>query len=150
MKLALWEPFRDLPVFPGRLHRLFEEAFRGGALELGGRFSSHLWWPPVNVYETDEAVVLEAEVPGLDRGDIHLEVKNGTLTLKGERRKEADESTERFTRVERLHGSFQRSFALPSSVDPNAIEARLHNGVLEVTLPKVARAKSRTVSIETG
>lgn len=118
MSLTLWEPLRGLSALHESVDRLFDEALRGIPARRGDGRSALLRWPPVNIHETDEAIVLEADVPGFDHEDIHVEVGDGTLTIKGETRSEADEERERYRRVERFHGTFHRSFALPGSVDP--------------------------------
>jgi HSP20 family protein len=149
MSLTLWEPLRGLSALHESMDRLFGEALRGIPARRGDGSSALLRWPPVNIHETDEAIVLEADVPGFDHEDIHVEVEDGTLTIKGESRRETDEEREHYRRVERFHGSFHRSFALPGSVDPEGVKARLQNGVLAVTVPKVPEAKRRAVSVET-
>ncbi|MFQ5894119.1 MAG: Hsp20/alpha crystallin family protein [Nitrospinota bacterium] len=149
MRLTLWDPFQGFAVGPESLHQLVREALRStpGALGEGGLAGR--WGPPVNIRETDDTLVLEADVPGFDPEGIYVEVHDGVLTLRGESRSEADEMEEGTRRVERYRGAFQRSFALPPSVDPDGIQARLRNGVLEVTVPKAPEAKRRPVSIET-
>ncbi len=150
MSLTLWEPLRGLSAFHESVDRLFGEALRGIPARRGDGLSALLKWPPVNIHETDEAIVLEADVPGFDHEDIQVEVEDGTLTIKGEIRREADEERGRYRRVERFQGSFHRSFALPGTVEPEGVQARLKNGVLAVTVPKAPEAKRRAVSVETG
>lgn len=150
MRLTLWEPLMGLTTVNKSLNRLIEEGLRNapGLLERG--LPQHRSRPPINISETDEALVLVAEVPGFAQEDIAVEVHDGLLTIKGERREEVDETRERYRRVERFNGAFERSFTLPSSVDSEGIQARLQNGLLEVTLPKASEAKRRAVSIETN
>ncbi len=150
MRLTLWDPLMGLTTVNKSLNRLVEESLRSGPGLLGRGFPQHRSRPPINISETDEALVLVAEVPGFGQEDIAVEVHDGLLTIKGERREELDETRERYRRVERFNGAFERSFTLPSSVDSEGIQARLQNGLLEVTLPKASEAKRRAVSIETN
>jgi len=150
MRLTLWEPLMGLTTVNESLNRLVEEGLRIAPGLLGRGLPQHRSRPPINISETDEALVLVAEVPGFAQEDIAVEVHDGLLTIKGERREEVDETKERYRRVERFKGAFERSFTLPSSVDSEGIQARLQNGLLEVTLPKASEAKRRAVSIETN
>lgn len=106
------------------------------------------WVPPVDVAETQEKILVRAEVPGLTQGDIQIEFENGTLTLKGERK--LDKTVEGLTyhRVERTYGAFNRSFTLPRTVDPEKISASYRDGVLEIEVPKKEEAKPKQIKIE--
>lgn len=103
--------------------------------------------PPVDLYETDDAFVFKAELPGLRKDDIHLEVHDRTLTLRGERKHEADVKDEHYHRRERSHGSFQRVFTLPTPVDAEKVQARFKDGILELQLPKHESAISKRIAI---
>jgi HSP20 family protein len=105
------------------------------------------WIPAVDVYETDQSVVLKAELPGVDPKDVEARVADGTLYLKGERKFENEVKEENYRRVERAYCSFTRTFALPSSVDADKVAAEYKDGVLTLTLPKREEAKPRTVKI---
>jgi HSP20 family protein len=119
-----WDPLQDLLALHERLNRL------AGTDEAG-------WMPPMDVSESPDRYVITAEVAGLAREDVQIAVQDGKLTLKGERRS-SDACSVRFERVERGHGRFVRTFALPSTVDASAVVADLQNGVLTVSIPKVA------------
>ena len=119
------DPLRDLRAWQERLERL--AAQRGSA-----------WDPPIDVYETDAAYVLMAEVPGVTRDQIHLAVQDNRLTLGGIRSGGAPEAGRQFHQVERGHGSFQRTFEFAAAVRSEGISADLRDGVLTVTLPKLA------------
>jgi HSP20 family protein len=106
-----------------------------------------VWAPVVDIYETDEKMVIKAELPGLKKEDIDIEVRDNTLTLKGERKFEKEIKQENYHRVERAYGSFQRSFTLPSTIKQEAIEATFKDGILEVSLPKAAEVKPKKVEI---
>lgn len=148
MRLIGWEPLRELSELQERVNRMFGHAHRGRPARPAVRPLHDVWTPAVDIFETDEALVLEVEVPGLDQEEVHLEVNGGVLTVKGERREGLEEKVESYVRAERPHGSFNRSFTLPTGVDQNAIKARLRNGVLRVELPKTAGAKRRPVEID--
>jgi HSP20 family protein len=119
-----WDPLQDLLALHERLNRL------AGADEAG-------WMPPVDVSESPEYFTITAEVSGLSRDDIQLVVQDGKVTLKGER-PAGDARSVRFERVERGHGRFSRTFALPAAVDASAVSADLQNGVLTITIPKAS------------
>jgi HSP20 family protein len=148
VSLILREPIRELTELHERVNRLFSDAFGGTGPRLLKGSPPAVWKPPVNIFETDESIVLEADIPGMDQKDVHLEVEDGTLTIKGDRKEEHEEKRAGWVRMERYHGSFERSFALPTTVDPEGIRARLQNGVLKVTLPKLPEATRRSVAIE--
>jgi HSP20 family protein len=117
-----WDPLQDLLALHERINRL------NGTDEPG-------WMPPVDLRETPAAYVVTAEVAGLLRDDVQIQIQDGKLTLRGERRPR-EPQCERFERVERGHGRFTRTFMLPQPVDVHAIVADLQNGVLTITVPK--------------
>jgi HSP20 family protein len=146
--LVRFEPFRDLATLQDRIDRLFEDSFgrlRGssGTEALEGS----VWSPAVDIVETDSEVVLRADLPGVEPKDVDIQVQNGTLTLKGERKFESDTKEDNYRRIERVYGSFVRSFALPQTVDPESVGAEYRNGVLEVKLPKRPEAKPKQIKI---
>jgi len=106
------------------------------------------WVPSVDIREADDAILVQAELPGLDKSDVCIEVKDRTLTFSGERKYEKDVKEENVHRVERAYGRFVRSFSLPNNVDTTKVHATMTNGVLEVRLPKVEGAKAREISIQ--
>jgi HSP20 family protein len=142
--MTRWQPERELQRLRAGMDRLFEEIFGEGG-ESGWRVGA--WAPPVDLYDTDDAFVLKAELPGLSKDDVHLEVYDRTLTLRGERKHEAEVKEENYHRVERAYGTFQRSFVLPAMVDQDKVQATYKDGVLELHLPKSAAAKPRRISI---
>lgn len=144
MAIVRWDPFRELTALQDEFSRLFP-GVRGG--EAAGRES---WMPSVDVFETQEAVEIKAELPGLEPDDISLEVEDNVLTLSGERRFKEEVEEDKYYRVERRYGSFSRSLALPQSVDTDNIGAKYENGILEVTVPKVEEAKPKRISVDAG
>jgi HSP20 family protein len=141
MAIVRWEPFRDLLFSQDRFNRLFSETFPrffGESDEL----TATGWLPPVDVYETDQNVVMKAELPGVDPKHVEIRVEDGTLYLKGKRKSEKDLKEENYYRSERCRGSFARSFGSPSSVDSEKATAEYKDGVLTLTMPKKEEAKT--------
>lgn len=145
MAIIRWDPFRDLITLREKMNRLFEEAFtsRGEEKEL----VSSTWTPSVDIYETEHALVLSAEVPGIKEDDIEIKIEENTLTIKGERKFEKETKEENYHRIERAYGSFYRSFTFPNYVDQDKIEAEHESGVLKIIMPKKAELKLRKVKI---
>ena len=106
--------------------------------------------PPVDVYEDEHKLLLKLEVPGIQQQDIDVRLENQTLTVRGERKFEAEEKEENFHRIERRFGSFVRSFSLPVTVDTNSVSARYDAGVLSIQLAKKEAAKPKQVKVEIG
>jgi HSP20 family protein len=104
--------------------------------------------PPVDIVEQEKAYLVRAELPGVSPSDVDIQVENDVLTLRGERKHESNEEHDGYRRVERSYGSFSRSFALPKGTNAEAIEARADNGVLTITIPKVAAATARKVEVK--
>jgi HSP20 family protein len=147
MAIARWDPFRELMSFQERINDLFDRTFwRRGPEEEG--LVTGTWAPAVDIYETDDKVVLKAELPGLKKEDIDIQIRDNTLTLKGEKKFEKEVKEENYHRVERAYGSFQRSFTLPSTIKQEGIEASFKDGVLEISLPKVEEAKPKQIKIQ--
>jgi HSP20 family protein len=144
MPLMRYNPFNteteDFPtglrVFQDSLSRLLSEP------------TSRPWSPAVDIYETENELVLKADVPEVDPKNVAIQMENGTLTLKGERRFEEQGNGRGFHRIERGYGSFVRAFSLPDTVDPDKVKADYKNGVLTITLPKKEVAKPRTVNVQ--
>lgn len=146
MVLRRRDPFKDLLFLQERMSRIFDEALLKykGCSGMGGG----MWYPPVDIYETAESVVLKAELPGVDRNNVSIEVNENTLTLKGERRLEKNLSEENYHRMERLYGTFQRVFSLPYSVDKNNITANFRDGVLKIAVPKSVDSNSDSIKVK--
>jgi len=125
--------------------RLFEDAFTRMVNEPR---ATRPWSPAVDIYETENELVLKADVPDVDPKEIDVHVENQTLTISGERKFEQENTSKGFHRIERSYGTFVRSFAVPNSFDTDKIGAGFKNGVLTVTLPKKEAAKPRQVKIE--
>ena len=147
MAIVRFDPFRELSVMQDRMNRMFGD-FYGRRLD-DDVMSRGDWVPAVDIYENDKhEIVIRAEMPGMKREDIELRVENNTLTLRGERKREAEVRDEQYHRVERAYGAFVRSFSLPSTVDAGHVSAEYKDGVLSVTLPLREEAKPRQIPVD--
>ncbi len=148
MTVTRWDPFNDLLRIQERMNRMFEDSLvqsHGGSEPTMARGS---WTPAVDIYETPDAIVLLADLPGIVQEDLDLRVEGSTLVLRGERRMEKDLHEENFHRMERGTGNFQRSFTLPASIEQDRIRAEHRNGVLRVELPKTQSAQARKINVD--
>ena len=147
MALVRWRPseewFPALSDIRREIDRIFDEFWRG----IGP--APAVWTPRVDVAETDDAVVVTAELPGMDKDDIKVSIENNVLTISGEKKQEKEEKGKTYHWSERVYGRFSRSFTLPVQVDANKVKAVYKNGVLTLTLPKVEEAKPRQIEIST-
>ena len=145
MAITRFDPFREIAQMQDRINRIFGEQYRGN----DDMMSRGDWMPPVDIYENDQhEIVLKAELPGITREDIDLRVENNTLTIRGERKRQQEAKQENYHRVERLYGSFSRSFSLPSTVNTEKVRAEFRDGVLTVTLPAREEAKPRQIQVQ--
>lgn len=147
MALVRWMPMQNVLAWQQEMNRMLHEVARGGTGEETS-WGASTWMPPVDLYETDEAFVLKAELPGLTKDDLHLEVHDRTLTVRGERKQEAEISEDRYHRRERTYGSFQRVFTLPTPIDAEKVQASFKDGMLELRLPKHEAAKPRRIAVQ--
>ena len=136
---------RDFSTLQDRVNRIFRESFSPEGSDEALTTSNFA--PPVDVYEDEHNITLKIEVPGIDEKDINVTIENNTLTVRGERRFEKDEKEENFHRVERMYGSFTRSFTLPNTVDPEQVSAHYEKGVLKIRLAKKAEAKPKLIKV---
>ena len=143
LTVSRWEPYRDMLSIQNRLNRLIGDSVQA----FSGPEGVGSWVPPVDVVEEPERLVFRAEIPGVAKEDIDIKLENGTLTLRGEKKMEREVEGETAHRVERFYGSFTRSFALPTTIDADKIQARYKDGVLELVLPKADAAKPRRIAI---
>jgi HSP20 family protein len=142
MALIRWSPWRELESMQRHLSRVLDDSNQALGME-----ESH-WLPAVDIRETADAIVVNAELPGIDKKDVKVDVKDGVLTISGERKYEKDVKEENVHRIERSYGSYSRSFSLPTHVDVNKVQARLEDGVLEVRLPKTETSKQKSVEVQ--
>jgi HSP20 family protein len=146
MALVRWNPARDLMRMREEMDRLFHEFSRPGDSE-EGTWMRGSWAPLVDIYETDEAFILKAELPGFSKEDVQVELHGNRLALRGERKHETEAKEEQYHRRERAYGRFERVFWLPTTVDADKIQAHFSNGVLELRLPKSEAAKPKRIAI---
>ena len=132
-----------------RLNSFLDEAISGFPFSSENGTLTAAWTPAVDVFEDKDAVKIVAELPGVKPEDVKISLENQALTVRGEKRQVAEEKMERVHRYERSYGAFERTFALPGTVDPDRIEASFADGLLTVTLPKVERARPRQIEIRT-
>jgi HSP20 family protein len=142
MTLNKWDPLRDLLNFQERMNRLM-----GRPLAEGAPSASVQWRPAFDVLETDDAYILRADLPGVGRDRINIEVKGGRLSVYGERPLQGDSFGTAYLSVERAAGSFERSFNLPGIVDVERSEAKYEDGVLEILLPKAPREGPLNITV---
>ena len=146
--LIRWEPYRDLASLRGRMDRLFDQfsSHPWGGADDG--LTAGLWSPPIDVYESNDNIVLKADLPEVSQNDVDISVQGNTLTIKGERKRENEVQEKDFYRMERSYGTFTRSFSLPPTVDTEKIDASFSKGVLKVTLPKREESKPKQISVK--
>ena len=143
MSLIRYTPFNDLDTFPANL-RVFQDTVNRLFAEPNGR----PWVPPVDIKETEHEWILTADIPGLKFEDIDVQLENGALTVRGERKFEAKEEKSGYHRVERSYGAFQRVFDVPDTVEVEGVKADYKNGVLTVVLPKKEIAKPKQIKVQ--
>ena len=142
----VWEPFRDLAELETDMSKwLGRRAFPSRWLTPanGGR-----WLPEVDIAEEKDRILVRADLPGMKQEEISVEITDGTLTIRGERKRETESKDAKTYRSERSYGGFLRSFTLPAGVDAAKVNAAYKNGVLEISLPKLAEAKAKQVKVE--
>jgi HSP20 family protein len=147
MAIARWDPFRDVATLQDRINRIFNESF-GRSRDLDEEVSLYDWSPPVDIYETGDGVVLKVELPGVNKDDVSVEVKDNVLTLKGERLLNPEIKDENYYRKERSFGKFNRSFSLQETIKPDLIKASFKNGVLTVEIPRPEEEKPKQITVD--
>ncbi|QOJ29144.1 MAG: Hsp20/alpha crystallin family protein [Ignavibacteriales bacterium] len=131
MTLVRFEPFKELEYLNNRLRRIFDET-PVTVKETPGIFN-----PRLNVFEDNQNLYIEAEIPGVNKEDLKISLQDNTITISGEKKFEDEKKEKNYYRVERRYGSFRRSFSLPVEVNDSKVEAKFENGVLKVSLEKV-------------
>jgi len=142
MTIARWDPYRDVVALQNRVNSLFRD--------MNGEndpLAAASFVPAVDIYEDSQKVMLKLEVPGIDQKDLDVRVENHTLTVKGERKFEAEEKEQNFHRIERRYGSFYRAFTLPNTVDTENVAASYNAGVLKLELKKKPEAQPKQIQI---
>ncbi|MGA7857479.1 MAG: Hsp20/alpha crystallin family protein [Terracidiphilus sp.] len=142
MAITRWDPFREVVALQNRVNSLFRDMNGDNDPLAAASFV-----PAVDIYEDAGMVVLKLEVPGIEEKDLDVRVENHTLTVKGERKFEAEEKEQNFHRIERRYGTFYRAFTLPSTVDTESVAASCNAGVLKLELKKKPEAQPKQIKI---
>jgi HSP20 family protein len=141
--ITRWEPFRDLSRLQNDLYRILDDR------NLPGRSAESFGWAPaVDVFEDTEGLLFKFELPEVDPKDVAVNLEDGVLTVRGERKLEREDKKENYHRIERAYGAFMRSFTLPATFDPNKVTAETKHGVLRIYVPKRAEAKPKAIQIK--
>ena len=148
VRLMVRDPWKDFGTLQDRINRLFDQTLRTFQPEGEEELERGTWAPAVDIHETDDSFVVKADLPGMNKEDIQIDIKDSTLTLKGEKKFEQQVSKDNYIRVERTYGTFVRSFTLPQNVDPDKIKAKYKDGVLELTIPKKEEAKPKQIKVD--
>ena len=147
MAIVRWDPFRDVEVLQDRINRIFNESF-GRSRDLDDEVGLYDWRPPVDLCEPAAGIVLNVELPGVNKDDVSVEVKDNLLTLKGERLLDPEIKDEHYYRKERSFGKFNRSFSLQEPLKPDLIKASFKDGVLTVEIPRPEEEKPKQVTVD--
>ncbi len=142
--ITRWEQPRGLTSLQDQVNRLFEDNF---TRERSAHADLATWAPPVDIYETENELVLKADLPGLVNEDIDVRVENNMLTIRGERKFEKDVNEDNYLRVERAFGPFTRSFSLPNTVSSESVRAEYRHGVLTLQMAKREESKPKQIKI---
>ena len=142
MELVRWEPFDGFTKIHSLVNDLFEDGFHRSLKETGAR-----WNPAMDILESNDAYIIRAELPGFQKDALNVELKDGTLTLSGERKSEELPEGVQYRSVERVSGKFVRSVILPKTVNSDGIQANYKDGVLEIHVPKAEKAKPRQITV---
>ncbi|WP_347275629.1 Hsp20/alpha crystallin family protein [Candidatus Kuenenia sp.] len=129
------------------INRMFDQFFRGWDFSGFGQ-EAGTWSPSIDLAETDESVVVKAEIPGIDPKEVNISIQDNNLIIKGEKKEEKEEKGKNYYRMERSYGRFSRSVELPASVDMEKVNAECKNGVLEITLPKKEEVRPKQISVK--
>jgi HSP20 family protein len=143
MAITRWDPFREVVALQNRVNSLFRDLNDGDDPVAAASFV-----PAVDIYEDAQKLMLKLEVPGIDQKDLEVRIEDHTLTVKGERKFEAEEKEQNFHRIERRYGSFYRAFTLPSTVDTENVAASYNAGVLKLELKKKPEAQPKQIEIK--
>ena len=146
MNLVKWNPLREMETFNSQLGNFFNEPFFLTSFFNDEASMGH-WQPVVDIYDDKDRIVIKAELPGMDKKDIKVDLKDHILTLEGERSYEHEAKEDHYYRKERVFGKFQRSFRLPVNLDPAKINADYKDGVLKIEIPKPEEEKPKKIAV---
>lgn len=146
MQLVRWTPWREMAALQNRFNRIFDGSFfRGNSAD--DDLSLQHWNPVVDIYDNDDKVVIKADLPGLSKDDITIDLKNRVLTVQGERSFENEVKEEKYYRRERSYGKFCRAFTMPAEIDSDQIDAEFKDGVLKINIPKPKEQQPQKITI---
>jgi HSP20 family protein len=151
MAIVRWNPAKELLNVEREFNRLLD-AFgnRFGLRDTNGEddFENAVWAPLTDISEDNDKYVLSMDIPGVDKKDVKISYKNGTLSVSGERKQESEEKSSKYHRIERAYGKYYREFTLPEKILEDKIEAKFKDGTLKVTIPKAEEAKPKEIAIK--
>ena len=145
MAIVRYNPFRDLHTIQEQMNRLLDLAWNR---ETGEELKDGIWQPAVDIYEDATSVTIKAELPDVEQKDVEVKIEDNTLILRGERKLDQSVRKENYHRIERYYGSFQRSFALPQTIDQDKVKASCDKGVLTIILPKREETRPKQIKVE--
>ena len=146
MNLIKWSPWHEMPSLQDRINRFFGDALAWPRASEAD-FGLTQWNPAVDIYDNEESIVIKAELPGVEKKDIAIDLKDNVLSLRGERTYENEVKEDNYYRKERAYGKFSRAFTLPAGMNPETIKADYKDGVLTVTIPKPEEKKPKQITV---
>ena len=147
MNLVKWNPWGDAVDFRNQINRMFNDCFHPDT-DWSEKRSTEIWNPAVDIYEEGQNLVIKAELPGISKDDIAVDMKDRVLTIKGQRHNDQEVKQNRYYRRERMWGKFERAFSLPDSLDADNIRADFADGVLKVSIPKSEDQKPKKITVQ--
>ncbi|ODS33632.1 MAG: heat shock protein [Candidatus Scalindua rubra] len=141
-ELTKWDRLPLFSSFQDEVNRMLDSFFKSESLYDTG------WSPNIDIAETERDIIIKAEIPGIDAKDIDISVTGDTLMIKGEKKEEKEHNDEYYHRIERSYGSFMRNINLPAKVVADKVKAKDRNGLLEITLPKMEKAKAKRITVK--
>ncbi len=147
MAIVRWDPFRDLMNLQDEVNSLFRRSFFRGGERPAAMEAAAVWAPALDMFESDDKLTVEVELPGLEAKDIDISLEDDILHIKGERKFAEEVKEENYHRIERAYGYFERNVPLPRKVDEEKVTASVSGGVLKIELPKAAEARPKQVPI---
>jgi len=146
MTIVRWEPFRGVAALQDRINRVFDDAFPN-TRETDDEIAMCAWRPATDIHKTEDGIVVQADLPGVRKEDISVEVKENILIIRGERKTDASIKEENYFRRERCFGSFSRSFTLNEAIHPDKIIAKFKDGVLNITIPEPEETQPKQITV---
>lgn len=147
MSPVRWDPLQDVALLQDRINRAFDDAF-GKDAESEGDLAKCAWRPVVDIFDAGDGLKIKAELPGVAKEDVTVELRDNILTLKGERSCDSDLCEDDYYRKERCHGTFLRTFRLPFYAEPGDIRAGFKDGILTITIPRPENDQPRQIPVD--